>query len=287
MVDLRARADDLEEERRVGVDLLDRQSQPAVGQCLNLILAPGDGHALHPPQGGTSIRGALPGLPRHLVRPSSNRSVPVGVVVRLECGYGQTSVCGICGIVQVGGEPRLVVPPDVLDRMTDAMTHRGPNDRGTHLAGRRRTRRPAAQHRRRRGRPPAVRERGRRRSGRSRTASSTTTLSSAAICRRRATASEPLRHRGAAAPLREATAATFPERPSRHVRRSRSGTAAAPRRSSPATGSASSRSTTPGRRPRRVRLGAEEPARERPRRGRARLRGDRRYLTLGFFAGAA
>ena len=33
-----------------------------------------------------------------------------------------------------GGEPRPVVAPDVLDRMTDAMTHRGPNDRGTYLA---------------------------------------------------------------------------------------------------------------------------------------------------------
>ncbi len=42
-------------------------------------------------------------------------------------------MCGICGVVQVGGEPRLVIEPDVLDRMTDAMTHRGPNDRGTHL----------------------------------------------------------------------------------------------------------------------------------------------------------
>jgi asparagine synthase (glutamine-hydrolysing) len=33
--------------------------------------------------------------------------------------------------VQIGGEPRPVVAPEVLDRMTDAMTHRGPNDRGT------------------------------------------------------------------------------------------------------------------------------------------------------------
>src|SRR3954468_24488730 len=41
-------------------------------------------------------------------------------------------MCGICGVVQVGGEPRQVVDPDVLDRMTDAMTHRGPNDRGTY-----------------------------------------------------------------------------------------------------------------------------------------------------------
>jgi asparagine synthase (glutamine-hydrolysing) len=43
-------------------------------------------------------------------------------------------MCGICGVVQVGGEPREVVAPDVLDRMTDAMTHRGPNDRGTYQA---------------------------------------------------------------------------------------------------------------------------------------------------------
>ena len=40
-------------------------------------------------------------------------------------------MCGICGVVQIGGEPRAVVAPEVLDRMTDAMTHRGPNDRGT------------------------------------------------------------------------------------------------------------------------------------------------------------
>jgi asparagine synthase (glutamine-hydrolysing) len=40
-------------------------------------------------------------------------------------------MCGICGVVQVGGAPRQVIEPDVLDRMTDAMTHRGPNDRGT------------------------------------------------------------------------------------------------------------------------------------------------------------
>jgi asparagine synthase (glutamine-hydrolysing) len=42
-------------------------------------------------------------------------------------------MCGICGVVQIGGQPRRVVEPDVLDAMTDAMTHRGPNDRGTHL----------------------------------------------------------------------------------------------------------------------------------------------------------
>jgi asparagine synthase (glutamine-hydrolysing) len=37
-------------------------------------------------------------------------------------------------VVQVGGAPRRVVAPEVLDRMTDAMSHRGPDDRGTHQA---------------------------------------------------------------------------------------------------------------------------------------------------------
>jgi asparagine synthase (glutamine-hydrolysing) len=43
-------------------------------------------------------------------------------------------MCGICGVVQLRGEPRPVLAPDTLDRMTDAMTHRGPNDRGTYAA---------------------------------------------------------------------------------------------------------------------------------------------------------
>ena len=42
-------------------------------------------------------------------------------------------MCGICGIVQLSGAPRDVVEPHVLDRMTDAMEHRGPSDRGTIL----------------------------------------------------------------------------------------------------------------------------------------------------------
>jgi asparagine synthase (glutamine-hydrolysing) len=40
-------------------------------------------------------------------------------------------MCGICGVVQIGGgEPRPVVERETLDRMTDVMTHRGPDDRG-------------------------------------------------------------------------------------------------------------------------------------------------------------
>ncbi|HUZ81696.1 MAG TPA: asparagine synthase (glutamine-hydrolyzing), partial [Gaiellaceae bacterium] len=41
-------------------------------------------------------------------------------------------MCGICGVFQTGGgERRPLLHPGVLDRMTDAMVHRGPNDRGT------------------------------------------------------------------------------------------------------------------------------------------------------------
>jgi asparagine synthase (glutamine-hydrolysing) len=39
-------------------------------------------------------------------------------------------MCGICGVVQLVGEPREVVDPGVLERMTDVITHRGPDDRG-------------------------------------------------------------------------------------------------------------------------------------------------------------
>jgi asparagine synthase (glutamine-hydrolysing) len=42
-------------------------------------------------------------------------------------------MCGICGVVQIGGEPRDVLPLELLDRMRDVMTHRGPNDCGTHV----------------------------------------------------------------------------------------------------------------------------------------------------------
>jgi asparagine synthase (glutamine-hydrolysing) len=43
-------------------------------------------------------------------------------------------MCGICGAIQIRGEPREVLPPEVIDRMTDAMEHRGPDDRGLHIA---------------------------------------------------------------------------------------------------------------------------------------------------------
>ena len=43
-------------------------------------------------------------------------------------------MCGVCGVAQVSGQPRQVAEPWLLDAMTDAMTHRGPDDRGTHQA---------------------------------------------------------------------------------------------------------------------------------------------------------
>ena len=52
---------------------------------------------------------------------------------RWKSGYG-LRMCGICGVIQIGGDPREVLAPAVLDRMTDVMRHRGPNDRGVHIA---------------------------------------------------------------------------------------------------------------------------------------------------------
>jgi asparagine synthase (glutamine-hydrolysing) len=43
-------------------------------------------------------------------------------------------MCGICGVIQIRGGQRHVLADGVLDRMTDAMAHRGPNDRGTHVS---------------------------------------------------------------------------------------------------------------------------------------------------------
>jgi asparagine synthase (glutamine-hydrolysing) len=42
-------------------------------------------------------------------------------------------VCGICGVIQLDGAPRPVVEQAVLERMTDALRHRGPDDRGFHF----------------------------------------------------------------------------------------------------------------------------------------------------------
>lgn len=43
-------------------------------------------------------------------------------------------MCGICGAIQIHGEPREVLSDRVLRRMTRAMVHRGPDDEGTYVA---------------------------------------------------------------------------------------------------------------------------------------------------------
>lgn len=43
-------------------------------------------------------------------------------------------MCGICGAVQLKGGDERGVAPEVLDRMVDVMTHRGPDDRGVYAA---------------------------------------------------------------------------------------------------------------------------------------------------------
>ena len=37
-------------------------------------------------------------------------------------------MCGICGVIQLGGEPREVIEQSLLDHMTDVMTHRRRHD---------------------------------------------------------------------------------------------------------------------------------------------------------------
>ncbi|HET8606464.1 MAG TPA: asparagine synthase (glutamine-hydrolyzing) [Gaiellaceae bacterium] len=43
-------------------------------------------------------------------------------------------MCGICGAVQLAGRPREPLPEAALTRMTDALEHRGPDERGLYLA---------------------------------------------------------------------------------------------------------------------------------------------------------
>src|SRR6478672_979628 len=43
-------------------------------------------------------------------------------------------MCGICGVVQIGGPPREVVASDVLESMLDTIVHRGPSDDGVYQA---------------------------------------------------------------------------------------------------------------------------------------------------------
>jgi len=48
--------------------------------------------------------------------------------------YTVGRVCGICGVIQIGGSPRVPIARERLEAMTAVMTHRGPDDFGLHLA---------------------------------------------------------------------------------------------------------------------------------------------------------
>ena len=41
-------------------------------------------------------------------------------------------MCGICGALDTKGR---AVDPSIIESMTDALSHRGPDDRGVHVAG--------------------------------------------------------------------------------------------------------------------------------------------------------
>ena len=110
-------------------------------------------------------------------------------------------MCGICGVVQVGGEPRELVAPGVLDRMTDAMVHRGPNDRGTYEARGSRSGRGGCRSSTSRG----ATSRPRTRTGTVWAVQNGELYNHLELRRRLAatdTRSEPLRHRDPAAPVR-------------------------------------------------------------------------------------
>ncbi len=55
------------------------------------------------------------------------------IIVRFSRDFlrnGFNSMCGICGIMALGSTPRRT-DQELIDRMTDSLAHRGPNDRGT------------------------------------------------------------------------------------------------------------------------------------------------------------
>src|SRR5262249_28342883 len=77
-----------------------------------------------------SARRGIPALPSAMSTTLRRQKAgPCGLAPR-----DTSRMCGICGVVQIGGHPREVVHFDVLERMTDVMTHRGPNDRGFHVS---------------------------------------------------------------------------------------------------------------------------------------------------------
>ena len=196
-------------------------------------------------------------------------------------------MCGIVGLFQVDGEPRLLIDPETFDAMTDVMTHRGPDDRGDVVGpgfalGARRLsivdveggHQPVANEQRhgrrgpeRRALQPPRHPRGAR--------------GAPATCSQSRCDTEILPH------LYEEVGAALPERLRGKFALAVWDTASAARRPRPRPAGREAALLRRGRRPRRLRLRAEGRARERARPARARLRRDRRVPRARLRAGAA
>ena len=152
-------------------------------------------------------------------------------------------MCGIAG--RFNFDAAHPVDRAQLVAMTDAVAHRGPDAGGYYLDGGHRPRPPPAEHHRPRHRRSAARQRGRHRSRSSSTARSTTSPRCAhELARARPSLPDQLRHRSHRPRLRAVGRALRRSLP-RHVRLRGLGRAGRGGCCSPATGSASSRSTTP------------------------------------------
>ncbi len=242
--------------RREPDPVCEEASQPAAallergGVALEALTHPVVSRGGRPVRAGhaRSLRAALPRIADELAVRLAERAAlwPNGRrhVARCPTSVGR-AMCGICGVVQLRGEPRRSrlaggARPD--DGRDDASRPERP--RHVQRAGRR-ARRPPAEHRRRRGRPPAVRERGRhglgdpeRRALQPCRRSATRPARGAATASRRRCDTEILPH------LYEQHGHGVPGAAARHVRDRRLGRPRAARASSRATGSGSSRSTT-------------------------------------------
>ena len=151
------------------------------------------------------------------------------------------SMCGIAGIVRF--ERGASVEPAVLEAMTDALWHRGPDDVGYHFDGNAGSRHAPPEHHRPRLRPAAAAQRGRHAWWWCATERSTTIASCATSSAGAATRSAPApTARRSFTPTR--TGASASSSGCAACSASRCGTSAGASSSWAATGSASSRSTT-------------------------------------------
>ena len=138
------------------------------------------------------VAGRAGGATRVHPAPWTTASMPVaagGSRVSAADRSWSLGMCGIAGAFAIDGRPGPPLDQSVLERMTETIRHRGPDDDGFAQAAGDVPRRPPSQHHRHRGRSPAAEQRERARSGPPRTVRSTTTRSFATSCGRTATRS--------------------------------------------------------------------------------------------------